>query len=246
MPTINELDDDCLLAVFARLNVIDKLCIRSVCRRWRLLSDSYNLYHHHQALGTVVCVSCFDRQHHVYPKDIIDRLFSNKNSSRSVFKGKFDVKNSSLKVVLTNCPDLLSLVLKFSRSIDDETIALIAAHCPKLVHLDFSLSVLASGVVQAIGDKLPQLTHINILGCEAVTEEELGELLRRCTQLEEFTFGRHGSQVSGRFLTLFASDVKNVSIYGIDELLGGGVAAITSLASGRGAGTEHLKLKGEW
>ncbi|KAI1286970.1 hypothetical protein HDE_10546 [Halotydeus destructor] len=246
MASIVNLDDDSLLDIFFHLNVIDKLNIRSVCQRWMAVSETYNLFRDQISLGTVANVSCLNSSHIVFYKDTFSNLFCSDNGT--LFKGKFKLDASKLRHILKRCPEVRTLVLKFCNKIDVEQINVINKFCPKVEHFDLSISVLndPSSVLRVMAQNMSSnLVHVNILGCEGVDEDHLAELARRCTKLEELTFGRNGPHVTGRFLTYVSSDIRKVHIYGIDELANKGLGAITALSSGLGSMTCDLKVKGQ-
>ncbi|RWS11350.1 F-box/LRR-repeat protein 2-like protein [Dinothrombium tinctorium] len=236
-----------------------------VCRKWHFLCKEYNIYANHSCVGTW-CKSdfCTESGHKVNECDNISQFFLplDKNLSEKTFKGKYELNKDKLREVLAKCAKVKALVLKFARISDIETLDVIANHCPQLEHLDLSHTwtkpetmFRLNSFIASVGHNL---THLNLLGFDKITENQLRVFMYGCPNIEHLIIGigsdnlaSIGDQPSkGQFLALVGDRIKKVHIYfkyddaSCIEENNFGANSLNALAKGNGRFIEELKING--
>ncbi|RWS00726.1 hypothetical protein B4U79_16830 [Dinothrombium tinctorium] len=188
--SINDLSDDALIMIFSNLAFLDKVKLPMVCKRWRVVCDSYNLFSNQYALGTVSLPNAHEedqftcRSHTIPDKDCIyDTLFRCKPPTRgplSEFQRNAEesekrlvVKKDILHKSLNKVGQHLKILgLNFCHCVDDETLLTISRTCKCIEHLDLSFSSAAKCFdgVRGAYSKRQYSNSINSRSCKSLSD----------------------------------------------------------------------------
>jgi hypothetical protein len=235
--SINNLDDYSLYSIFSKLTFIEKLMAQKVCQKWQNLIKK--LLRCQTSIGvTISCAVCHDIKHQVSSYECIGDVFDSAIEG-SVNTKSYFVNADNLSLVLSECPNLKSLILQnciFCRGIFE----VFAKYCSKkLEHLDLSHSSCnINEILQIISEKCSHTLKHVMLRDNEINESGLKCLIKLCNNLEVLILDQN-DDITGDCFDLFGEKITYLSIYeckSIDE------SGLNSLVSGNGKHLTRLKI----
>ena len=88
-----------------------------------------------------------------------------------------------LKMVADRHPDMIEIALSQCKNVKDSTLAVLIEKCPSLEPGQIRLESRGDLFCQAVGQYRQNLTEIDLLKCDAVTDHGLSALIKGCSQL---------------------------------------------------------------
>jgi hypothetical protein len=99
--------------------------------------------------------------------------------------GVSSTSDETLRIVASHCPGLQTLLLADCLCVTDEGVAHLCEHCPRLTSLDLSrCEEVTDGALLLVSVCLVALTTLILSGCYRVTDEGVSEVLRLCTRMK--------------------------------------------------------------
>ena len=93
------------------------------------------------------------------------------------------IGDSNLRILVSACPSLSSLLLRRCKDLTDEAPSLLAFHCPKLSRLSLAHCPLLTDQGASCLSSLPMLAHLSLAGLPLLTNTSILPLARHCRRL---------------------------------------------------------------
>eukprot|EP00092_Neocalanus_flemingeri_P036685 GFUD01039940.1.p1 GENE.GFUD01039940.1~~GFUD01039940.1.p1 ORF type:complete len:385 (-),score=97.46 GFUD01039940.1:18-1118(-) len=97
------------------------------------------------------------------------------------------VTGKSLKVVAEKCPNLNHLSLDSDEQVNDPVMLKIASSCPQLTHVRLAFSLITDVTLKQLVTNCPNLSFVDLFGCDNITERGVGELMDGAFKLKHLS-----------------------------------------------------------
>eukprot|EP00092_Neocalanus_flemingeri_P036684 GFUD01039939.1.p1 GENE.GFUD01039939.1~~GFUD01039939.1.p1 ORF type:complete len:363 (-),score=105.40 GFUD01039939.1:18-1106(-) len=97
------------------------------------------------------------------------------------------VTGESLMVVAKKCPNLNHLSLDSDEQVNDPVMLKIASSCPQLTHVRLAFSLITDVTLKQLVTNCPNLSFVDLFGCDNITERGVGELMDGAFKLKHLS-----------------------------------------------------------
>ncbi|XP_020110908.1 F-box/LRR-repeat protein 12-like [Ananas comosus] len=220
--TKSHLPDDCLLAIFSKLqNATDRNAFGLTCRRWFEI----------QNLSRRSLVFHYDYNPKVYQAytQYLPRLLARFPFLHSMsLAGCTELADSALEPLRNFSSTLRSFSLYCCFGVTDRGLTLVSQSCPNLVSVTLHRCNITDSGLENLAYSCRGLKNVNLTYCLQISDRGIGALIRACPVIRavmiSYCLGINGTGFKGcsSNLTYLEADSCMLSLHGLSEALSGG------------------------
>lgn len=229
---MEHLPEDCLLAVFAKLeSLADRNAFGLTCRRWLALQNAART-------SLSLQLSYKPDAHKIYVSHFPSLLARFPHLRSLSFTGCVNLPDAVLRRLPDSIASLRCLSFYYCAALSDGALSVVSAGCPFLVSVVLYRSNITDRGLECLAGSCPALQNVNLSCSFQVSDGGVAALSRDCRRLRLLMITSCGSGVSGRGL---AGCSPTLAYLEADScaLTPGGLRAAVS-----GGGLEYLNVSG--
>ncbi|XP_078432788.1 RNI-like superfamily protein [Wolffia australiana] len=225
-----DLADDCLLAIFAKLETSDHNAFGLTCRRWLAIQNA--------ARTSLTLKPCYNHHSSSIYSSYLPRLLARFPQLHSIsFSGCPKLPATALRMLKESSQHLRSLAFHYCTDVSDKALCFLFAGCSRLVSVVLYRSSISDRGLEVLASSCPGLLNLNLSHCAAVSDAGVAALCQNCRQLRVLVI-TSCSGISGHGLADCSSTLESVEAESCPLTVDGLRAAVS------GGGLRYLSIAG--